>query len=506
MKNEIKKGAMLSYVLVILTNVIALIYTPFLIRCLGQSEYGLYSLITSIIGYLTVLDFGFGNAVVIYTAKYRAQNKLDEEQKLHGMFFVIFFIIGLLATVLGLILFFNVNAMFGASMTPYELNKAKILLLLLTFNLAITFPFSIYNSIITAYEKFTFQKVLAIIRTIANPIIMLPLLLLGYKSVSLVIVTTILNMIIFVSNYLYCKNKLKIKIKYTGIDKKQLTEIFAYSFFIFLNAIIDKINWSLDNFILGSVSGTIAVSVYTIGAQINTMFINFSTAINGVLVPKITKMITKGVSNKEITNEFVKIGRIQFIMLFLLLSGFIIFGCEFILLWAGENYASSYYIALILLIPVIIPLTQNVGITVLQARNLHRFRSLVLAGIAILNVVLSIPLAKLYGGIGSAIGTSLAIIIGNIIIINIYYYKKININVIEYWKNIGAIILKDIIPVSIIIVLLYFTNLRPLYNLMVFIPIYTIIYFVFNYHFIFNIYEKDTVNSIFKKVGTLWKK
>ena len=72
---ERKKGAILSYVSIIVTTIIQLIYTPFLIRKLGQSEYGLYSLVQSIIGYLTVLDLGFGNAIIVYTAKYRAQKK-----------------------------------------------------------------------------------------------------------------------------------------------------------------------------------------------------------------------------------------------------------------------------------------------------------------------------------------------------------------------------------------------------------------------------------------------
>ena len=94
---ERKRGAILSYVSIIISTIVQLLYTPLLIRMLGQSEYGLYSLVSSIIGYLTVLDLGFGNAIIVYTAKYREQKKYKEEQKLHGMFFAIFCIIGLIA-------------------------------------------------------------------------------------------------------------------------------------------------------------------------------------------------------------------------------------------------------------------------------------------------------------------------------------------------------------------------------------------------------------------------
>ena len=88
-----KIGATLSYISIVLNTLIQLIYTPFLIKKLGQSEYGLYSLVSSIIGYLTILDLGFGNAIIVYTAKYRVQKKYDEEKKLHGMFFLIFCVI-----------------------------------------------------------------------------------------------------------------------------------------------------------------------------------------------------------------------------------------------------------------------------------------------------------------------------------------------------------------------------------------------------------------------------
>ena len=71
-----KIGAILSYVSIIASTVISLIYTPFMIKSLGQSEYGLYSLINSVIGYLTLLDLGFGNAIVVYTSRYRAQKKI----------------------------------------------------------------------------------------------------------------------------------------------------------------------------------------------------------------------------------------------------------------------------------------------------------------------------------------------------------------------------------------------------------------------------------------------
>lgn len=499
MNSEVKKGAILSYVLIFLTNIVALIYTPFLIRSLGQSEYGLYSLVNSIIGYMTILDLGFGNAIVVYTAKYRAKKDKEAEKKLHGMFLVIFTLIGAIATFLGFILYLNAGNMFGATMTSSELQTAKTLLLILTFNLAITFPFTVYSSIVTAYEKFVFQKGLAIARTLLNPIIMLPLLFMGYKSISLACVATILNVGILLGNYLYCKNKLKINVKYMGIDKKLLKTIFVYSFFIFLNAIIDKVNWSLDQFILGSVSGTVAVSIYSVASQFNSIYLAFSTAISGVLLPKVTRMVEKKVSDEEISNEFIKTGRIQYYIMYLIITGFIIFGKEFIALWAGYDYVDAYYIGLLLMIPVTIPLTQNIGISILQAKNMHKFRSVVLIFTALFNIVLSIPLASRYAGIGSAIGTCISLIVGNIIILNIYYHVKAKINILKYWKNIIKMTLLQLLPTCLILLIIF---TFPLYNIykLTYIPIYVLIYCIYSYYIVMNEYEKGLISGTLKKI------
>ena len=93
---ELKLGAILSYVVIGLNMVIGIFYTPYLTRMLGQSEYGLYSLVASVISYLTILDLGFGNAIIVYTSKYLAKNDKENENKLHGMFFVIYVIIGII--------------------------------------------------------------------------------------------------------------------------------------------------------------------------------------------------------------------------------------------------------------------------------------------------------------------------------------------------------------------------------------------------------------------------
>jgi O-antigen/teichoic acid export membrane protein len=498
--NERKNGAILSYIVILVNTFVQLLYTPILIKKLGQSEYGLFSLVESIIGYLTILDFGFGNAIIVYTAKYRAQEKYDEEKKLHGMFFAIFCLIALLAGTIGIILLFNVDNIFGRTMSIEELSKMKIMMLILTFNLFFTFIFSIYTSIITAYERFTFRKLTAIISSILKPLIMVPLLFLGFKSITLAIVITCINIVILLSNYLYCKKKLNISIKFQGFEKNVFKEVFGYSFFIFLGEIVDKANWSVDNFVLGSVSGTIAVSVYSVASTLNKLFIHLSTAISGVLLPKMSKLVSKNADSNILTCEFIKVGRIQFYVIFVMICGLILFGKNFIQLWAGEEYTLSYYVALILIIPLCFPLIQNLGLSIMQAMNKYKFKSISTAIMAVFNIIISIFLAQKWGAIGAAMGTALALIICNILIINIYYYKVIKIDVIAFWKDILKLFVK-LVP-SVLMTIL-FMNVFAFYGVKAFIMygIFFVACFAINLITIcLNDYEKQLINNIIKRL------
>ncbi len=498
--NERRKGAILSYVSIIVNTIVQLIYTPFLIHSLGQSEYGLYSIVSQLIGYLTVLDLGFGNAIVVYSSKYHEKKEYDNENKLYGMFFRLYCLIGLIAVIIGVILFFLTPSIFGNSMTDSELYKMKVLMIILTVNLAISFPFSVYESIITAREKFTFKKIMNISSTLLKPIIMIPLLFMGCKSIVMALVITFVNVLIMISNYCYCKNKLNIKIRYSGIDKILFKELFAYSFWIFLNQLVDKANWSVDQFILGAVCGTVITSVYAVASQINSLFINLSTAISGVLLPKVSKMVAQKSSDIDLSNEFIKIGRIQYYIIFLIASGLTLFGKEFFIAWVGNDYVDAYYISLIIIIPLSLTLIQNLGISILQAKNLHKFRSVLYVIIAIVNVIISVPFAKMYGGIGAALGTSLSLIIGNIIVMNIYYYKKVHLDIPKFWLSILHMTIPFIIPVFVILVFKSFIVLHGYLSIFVYGSIYTFLYCIIAYFFDMNDYEKENVNKIIRKI------
>lgn len=439
MRNEIKWGVAIGYVSVFVQLAITLFYVPTVIDFVGQSDYGLYALIASVIGYFSVLDMGFGNAMIRFLSKSKADND-GKESNINGMFLLLYSIIGVIALVLGGILLKNINFIFDTTLTATELVKAKSMMSISVVTIALSFPLSIFTSHMMACEKFTRLKSMNLIKIIMTPITTLLFLKYGYDVVAMVFIMNLYSIILQLINMIYCFEKLNMKINFRvkEIDKTLFKEVLAYSFFIFLNIIVDNLYNNTDQVILGILKGTTVVSVYAIAAKISSINMVFSTTISGVFLPKITKLSREENSMQKISELFLKVSRIQLYIMVLILAGFIIFGETFINWWVGSGYEDAYWIVLLLIAPAIVPLTQNIGITVLQAENKHMFRSVVYIIIAILNVILSIPLVKLCSGIGAAIGTAIATFAGQILIMNWYYSRKIGLDIKQYWKHFSS--------------------------------------------------------------------
>lgn len=501
--NQQKAGVILSYAGEIVKILVSFIYTPIMLRLLGQSEYGLYQLVYSVVSYLSLLSLGFGSSYLRFYSRYKAQKNEDGVARLNGMFMVIFCSISGICVLCGLVMLWNIRNIFGVGFSESEYGTARILMGLLVINLAMTFPNSVFNCSITANEKFLFQKLLILLQNICSPFLTLPLLIMGYGSIGMVSVTTFLTFAVLFSNMFYCFRKLHIRFCFNGFQPSLLKEMWIFTFFIFLNQIIDQVNWSVDKFLLGRLSGTTAVAVYGVGGQINMLYLQFSTSISNVFVPKVNRIVAEKDDNDLLTKMFTKVGRVQFIVLALILSGFVFFGRPFMGMWAGKGYESAYYVAILLITPVTVPLIQNLGIEIQRAKNMHKARSIVYFFIAIANVFISIPLIKAFGPTGAALGTTLSLIAGNIIFMNWYYQKRIGLDMVYFWKQIACFIPALIVPAALGIFIMKTVNINGVIPLGIFIIAYSVVYCLSMYFFGMNEEEKQlvkgSINRVFRK-------
>ena len=493
--NQRKTGVILSYCTLGFNIIIGLFFTPFLIQKIGDSQYGIFSLANSLISLVTLLDLGFGQTIIRYISKVRTTGDVEEEYRLNGFFLKIYISIACVALVIGFFIVLIYPDMAKKSIALEDINLFRIVFSILLINVAISFPMSVFSATLAAYEEFTFLKAVNLIATILKYLSMFLILEMGYRLIGITIISFIASMCIQGLNMFYSISKLKMRFEFSKIETSIKRDVIHFSFFIFLNLIIDFLYSNTDKLILGVVAGTVSVSVYSIGIYFTTYFTELSTAMSGVFMPQIMRLYQAS-DMKGISDLFNKVGRLQMALLFLVLGGYICFGKAFINLWVGTTYRDSYYIGLIIMLPSLIPLTQNIGITIIRAMNIHKYRSYMYIVIAIINVIISVPLAKMYGGIGAAIGTCLATFAGQLFFMNWFYSVKVHIDIKEYWKNFIGFSMITIIEILLFQFMNSFVLIHSWVILIMNILMYILVYFILYYVYVANQYEKEMVTKL----------
>lgn len=502
--NERKIGIIISYLNILIQAVIGFAYVPILLHYIGKSEYGLYQLIGSFIAYFSIMDFGLTAAVVRFYSKYKALHDQLRMENILAIAMRAYGVITALIFMAGVGLYFYLPNMFENSMSIVEIESAKQLLILLLFNIVVTISTMIFRAIINAHEKFLFMKGLETVQLVLQPVLVVVILQKMPSAMAVALVQTILNIALIGIRIYYCFKKLHVRIRYHYWDNDMFGDFKKLALSVFAVSLIDQVFFKTNQVILGIVSGTVAVAVYSVASLIYMNYMALSTAISGVYLPHITEMIAQQVSVSKLSDLFIRIGRLQFFLLALVASGFVIFGKQFIKMWAGESFIDAYFITLLIIIPFTIDLIQNIGLSIMQAQNRYDFRAKVYCAMGILNLVLAIPLALKYGGIGCAFATGLAMFLGNGLIMNWYYVKVTGLDITRFWREIGKIC-------AVVVVISILGN--SIYNMFIIsesklifglgILVYSSIYLIVLYITVMNQDEKDKITSIIKRIGII---
>ena len=205
-------------------------------------------------------------------------------------------------------------------------------------------------------------------------------------------------------------------------------------------------------------------------------------------------MESEQVSDESFSELFIRVGRVQFVVIALICTCFFFFGKTFILLWVGEKYINSYWVALILMVTVSIALIQNIGIEIQRAKNKHQFRSMLYILMAIGNALISVPLSIKYGEIGASVGTAISYLLGNGLIMNIYNHKVIGLDIIKFWREILKLTPALILPILFGSFVTRHVDINKLSVFIVIVVIFVIIYLASMWVIGLNEYEKSLVN------------
>ncbi len=498
-KKQMALGAVLSYIQIGVHLLSGLVYTPIILRMLGQGEYGIYSLCISFVGYLTLFNTGMNAAYVRFYVQARETQK-QKLKELNGTFLKIMLALGLIGLAAGLLIGSCAPTLFGSRILPSEyaiLQKSFYILGAVVF---LSTMKGIFSAVIVAHEKFIVVNLVDCLHMLLVPVFAIPFLLLGCGSVAILLVQLCVTGIMALFNALYSIRKLHLRFDWKRSDALLLRSIGLFAGFIAIQIIMDQLNWQVDKLILARVRGAEAVAVYSVGSQFNNIYISLSTALAGVFVTEINRLVAHG-DNAQVSSLFVRTSRILAFICVFVMSGFIIFGRPFIAWWAGAEYSDSYLVAVLIMLPMTVPLVQELGQDIARAKNLHKMQILINTCICFLNFAVSIPLAIRFGAVGSALGTFACEIVIYIGVQSIYYQRVIKLDMKAHYREMLHILPGWLLPFAFGWALVHFGLIRANFvSILVYGLLYTAIYLCSIWLFSMKGEEKDQVRSVLRKV------
>lgn len=501
-KSQLKVGIVLNYVNMILGNLIPIFYTPVMLTLLGQSEYGLYKLASSVTSYLSLISMGLGSAITRYLIKSREEEGKDAEERMFGLFDVIFNVIAVAALVIGTLLTIGLPLWYSKSLTDAQLIRMQLLVFMMVINMALSFSQSPYLSVVNAHEKFVFLQCMNIVQTCGVPCLNLVALYLGFGSVGMTMVAMGASILTRVAYQFYVRRKMQLRPRVKNLPTNKLKEIMGFSFWIFVANVVGQLYNATDTVMIGMIPAlaTTGVAVYNVGGTFNSIMSSLTTGVSGLLAPKVNKMVFQGASGEELTDLAVRVGRIQGYIMMLIVSGFIAFGKPFITFYVGQEYMRSYWVAILIMVPNMIPLVQSICLNIVVAQNKHRFRSIVYLIMAVSSVIGTWYMMQCLGVIGAALMSGIALTIGNGFIMNWYYQRYAGIDVIRFWKDVGCILIAPCLMCMTTVALSAVINFYSIVALVLGIILYTTIYCLINWRFVMNDYEKRVIRELVSAV------
>ena len=429
--NQIKTGAIISYVALFLNIVIGLLYTPWMINTIGKADYGLYTLAMSVIS-LFVFDFGLGSAVTRFVSKYLAEGRQDKVDNLLGLVFKLYLIGDLFIFLCLSVIYFFLPYIYQG-LTSEEMESFKVVYLIASLFCVFSFPFIPLNGIITSYEKFIQLKSCDLIHKLIVVALMTGCLLMGGGLYSLVIVHSIAGIIIILMKLAVLGKTRIAAIRWSFWDKAVLKSVLGFSVWVTVIQLAQRCIFNIAPSILGMFATSSAITVLGIAICLEGYSFSLANAMNGMFMPKVSRMLADN-NREQILRLMTRVGRLQIYVLGIIIIGFITVGADFIYVWLGTGYEDVYLCTIMLIIPAIFHLPQDIGTTTLFAEGKVRFQAYAFIVMALINLALAFPFTKLWGVRGLCLSIMISYFVRTAIM-DFIFFKELRLNIFVFFKD-----------------------------------------------------------------------
>lgn len=497
-----RRGAALSIIALVINLVLSIFYLPILIEYLPNNAYGIFELGAGLILWFAMLDLGLAASVSRFYSLWR-EERPEYLPSLLSTSAVIYLTLLLLTAAVALYAQLNVNSIFKETMSAEELSQIRTIILLVVINTAFTLPTSWLSGLLNAIEEFTFVRTLLIVRSLILFLIVAVVAAIFHNPVLALAGHVAVSLFVFIATLVFVLKSNNINLVFGRPRISVFTQLFRFSSLVAIIIIFDLVFWRTGQIILAAVSGPLAVAAYAIVVRIITsVFMPLSTGLSSVFLAHLTRIFSTPNYNVEVNRLFVKVGRLQSIIIWAFIGLYICCGQLGLNLWLGSEYEVVYPSTLVLLLSLSFSSIQTLSTPILQAKNRLGFKASVFSVLLILFLLLSVPIATRFGVLGLALLGASLLFFGTGPIMNWYFYFKLNLDIPTFFREVYRVPLYSSASSFLSILMVNFTSVG---NTLVGFALNAVIFACFYSTIIFGIYmnteEKLLMRTLLRLLG-----
>lgn len=395
------------YLMIFADTIIGLFMLPFNVTHLGKDAYGLWLLTASVTAYFSILDLGYGGALVKFVAQYRAWRDAKAINQIASTLFFLFAGVGLLSYGVAAAVAYNLPHLFA--ITPDQAPTGRAVLLIVAVQIALSFPFSVFGGVINGFQRYDTNNLVAIVSAVLVAAANVGVLLSGGGLVALVAWTTGIRI---VALFVYRANAYRIfpalQVRLAHVRRARLREVTGFSVYSLIIDWANKLNYSIDPLVIGVFLGAAPVAVWGVAQRIVWAVQRLTNQLNGVLFPVVVDS-DAGRRAEHLRAILLQGTRLSLATVVPITACLVMVAPPLVHAWVGADFAASAVIIQILSIAIAVRVGNATATTVLKGAGEHRFIALTNLGMSVVNVALSIALIGPLGLLGNALGTLLPV-------------------------------------------------------------------------------------------------
>jgi O-antigen/teichoic acid export membrane protein len=421
------KNVVMEYVAIGVNLAIGAVMLPLNVHYLGQAQYGLWVLVSSLNTYVSMLNLGYGSAQVKFTAQYRARRDVQALNEIASTLFFLF--VGVALLTYGAVAVLSVDLGRVFKLTPQEVRTGRAVLLIISLYVAIGFPFSIFGAMVNGFQRYYLNNQIAIATSITVAAVNVAVLVGGYGLLSLVAATTAVRVGSF---FFYRRTAYRafplLRVRWSHVRWARLKEVTQFSVFVLLMDLSGRINYSADVLVIGGSMGTAAIAVWSVAVRL----VEVAYRLTGVVTRFLFPIVVDSAQHDHVDRLQLMLlegTRLSLAMVVPMSATLAILAGPALHVWVGPRFAGAVPLVWLLSIVVATRIGTSTSSSILKGGERHRLLAWSSLTIAVSNLLLSLLFVRWWGLVGVALGTVTPVVIVSDIILFPAACRRVGVSV-----------------------------------------------------------------------------